>query len=311
MELAKTPINVLKNICAKNNWTVDYNMISEEGRVHEPTFTFRVFIEETQLSAIAAGFSKKKAKQAAAFQALKILAEQDEEAAQELAGLEEAVPCEKEADTAVDKSNPVGKLQEICMKKKWAPPLYLTDEEDGPPHAKIFTITCKLENLDLDSQGRDKSKKGGKKIAAQEMLRLLELKGLYDAQDDSLKNSSVSVKKDSSEVDKIVEFFGNVNDPMQRKLDDVIAIIDYDVETNDYIASLDKACSLVGLKTNFVDIKNDKDGSYHVMVFLKKIGDSAKDVPVLTGWGSNKDLTLAKRKAASNALTLLDKVRYI
>ena len=79
------------------------------------------------------------------------------------------------------------------MKKKWSPPNYLTDEEDGPPHAKIFTITCVLENLDLESKGRDKSKKGGKKIAAQEMLNLLESKGLYDAASDSVKSKENQV----------------------------------------------------------------------------------------------------------------------
>lgn len=89
-------------------------MISEEGRVHEPTFTFRVWIDgvlpviwknqktvnsdwffcvdsshsETNLSAIATGLSKKKAKQSAALKALESLAEDDEEIALELAGLE-------------------------------------------------------------------------------------------------------------------------------------------------------------------------------------------------------------------------------
>ncbi|XP_015787866.1 interferon-inducible double-stranded RNA-dependent protein kinase activator A homolog A isoform X2 [Tetranychus urticae] len=307
----ETPINVLQNICARHNWTIEYNMISEEGRPHGPTFTYRVFIEETQLSAIAAGSSKKKAKQAAAFQAIKIIAEQDEEAAKELPALEEIVPREPEAVPVETKDNPIGKLQEICMKNKWTPPKYIDDEEDGPAHAKIFVITCKLENLDIQSEGRDKTKKGGKKIAAQEMLKLLALKGLCDAQDDSFKSDSVPIKTDISEVDKIPKFFKKVNESMHRKLDDVIAIIDDEAETNDYIASLDEACAKMGLNTKFLDINKDKDGSYHVTVFLKKIGDSAKDVPVLTGWGTNKDLSLAKQKAAANALKLLDKVRYI
>ena len=48
-----------------------------------------------------------------------------------------APPADENAE-----DNPVGKLQEHCMKNRWQPPYYETENATGLPHEKIFTIVC-------------------------------------------------------------------------------------------------------------------------------------------------------------------------
>lgn len=69
--------------------------------------------------------------------------------------------------------NPIGWLQELCMFRRWPPPTYETEMEDGLPHERQFTIACVvLKNREI-AQG--KSKKVAKRQAAQKMwLRLQE-----------------------------------------------------------------------------------------------------------------------------------------
>lgn len=38
--------------------------------------------------------------------------------------------------------NPIGLLQELCMSRRWPPPAYDTEHEEGLPHERQFTIAC-------------------------------------------------------------------------------------------------------------------------------------------------------------------------
>lgn len=38
--------------------------------------------------------------------------------------------------------NPIGLLQELCMSRRWPPPSYQTEHEEGLPHERQFTIAC-------------------------------------------------------------------------------------------------------------------------------------------------------------------------
>ena len=41
--------------------------------------------------------------------------------------------------------NPVGTLQELCMSRRWPPPVYDLNHEEGLPHERMFTIHCVIE----------------------------------------------------------------------------------------------------------------------------------------------------------------------
>ncbi|UYV66142.1 TARBP2, partial [Cordylochernes scorpioides] len=160
----KTPISMLQELCARHDLTPDYKMVSVEGQVHQPTFIFRVAVGES--SATASGQSKKKAKHAAARRVLEQLLQpggvfENQELLEELRSLEEPEPTpappppvpQMEAHVgSVVKSkpkledaaenNPVGTLQELCMKRRWRPPYYETVCEEGLPHERTFDIAC-------------------------------------------------------------------------------------------------------------------------------------------------------------------------
>lgn len=52
------------------------------------------------------------------------------------------------ASLALDESdnagNPIGRLQEMCLGRRWPPPRYELIEESGMPHDKTFIITVYL-----------------------------------------------------------------------------------------------------------------------------------------------------------------------
>lgn len=38
-------------------------------------------------------------------------------------------------------------LQELCMMRRWMPPEYRTEQEEGLPHERLFTILCSVGNF--------------------------------------------------------------------------------------------------------------------------------------------------------------------
>ena len=142
-----TPISVLQDFCARrlDNKAPDYQLLSSDSLVHKPTFTYRV--EVGGIIITASGQSKKKAKHAAAFDALSTLIQMypDEETERYI----------KEASFMIDDSsriagegeevNAVGKLQELCMKKKWRPPKYDPFEETNDQHDRSFKVICTID----------------------------------------------------------------------------------------------------------------------------------------------------------------------
>jgi hypothetical protein len=69
----KTPISVLLECCAQRGLTPTYNLIANEGVVHEPIFVYRVVVGE--IVASGKGPSEKKAKHCAAQDALEKIRE--------------------------------------------------------------------------------------------------------------------------------------------------------------------------------------------------------------------------------------------
>lgn len=68
--------------------------------------------------------------------------------------------------------NPIGWLQEMCMSRRWPPPLYEMEHEEGLPHERQFTIACQV--LKYREIGTGKSKKLAKRMAAHKMWQALQ-----------------------------------------------------------------------------------------------------------------------------------------
>ncbi|CAN7997122.1 unnamed protein product [Ixodes hexagonus] len=205
----KTPISILQELCARNCLTPEYKLLSVEGAVHAPTFMYRVQVGD--VVANATGQSKKKSKHAAAKVLLEKLLADDGLFCKYRAAVLEDLPMMETPEViptavgdlnvssngglpaaatpaaaptaaatagvaAVEEDgipgNPVGALQELCMKLRWRPPFYETVIEEGLPHERTFGISCLVNNL--SEMGKGKSKRLAKRQAAYKMIQLIE-----------------------------------------------------------------------------------------------------------------------------------------
>ncbi|GFO31884.1 interferon-inducible double-stranded RNA-dependent protein kinase activator a homolog a [Plakobranchus ocellatus] len=189
----KTPISYLQEYATRHAVTPQYDLLANEGAVHEPTFIMRVTVGENA-TATGRGSSKKKAKHAAAQNALKILEGETPNGPEETA-VKEVVSSTSPSDCKDDNAgNPIGELQEFTQKKLLKPPIYEFVTEQGPPHAREFICNIKLGKF-VD-KGTGRSKKTAKRTAAANMLAQLK----------SLSHDKESSKQleDSDEDEEIV-----------------------------------------------------------------------------------------------------------
>ena len=186
---AKTPVSLLQELYVRRGQTPKYDLVQIEGAVHEPTFKYRVTIGE--FVATGCGQSKKKAKHSAAKAILeKLIGAQNSGKAG--AGQPTIPDLATEILSPYDdgiQGNPVGVLQEMCMSRRWPPPTYDLNHEEGLPHERSFTIHCIIgkeviqgqrECLRIDfvegrhtETGAGKSKKLAKRQAANKMIKKL------------------------------------------------------------------------------------------------------------------------------------------
>ena len=194
----------------------DFQLLGAEGLVHAPIFCYKVSVDG--IDAVSTGQSKKKAKHAAAHDALSQLLKRAKvelkdcpdltlEAYKEtkeyndhvgssamnqytlkagylyLKRLEKSI-AEYETPNAYNQEqiNSVGKLQEVAMRNKWQPPVYETiDDEVRNGNEKIFTMICEIQVRGeiLTEKGQGRSKKEAKRSSALKMLNVLDAKGLF------------------------------------------------------------------------------------------------------------------------------------
>ncbi len=68
--------------------------------------------------------------------------------------------------------NPVGFLQELCVKKGFGTPVYGLLNQDGPAHEPTFSTFCHVQEPSREHYrvAISNSKKKGKEIAAREVI---------------------------------------------------------------------------------------------------------------------------------------------
>ncbi|XP_026273185.1 interferon-inducible double-stranded RNA-dependent protein kinase activator A homolog B isoform X2 [Frankliniella occidentalis] len=73
----------------------------------------------------------------------------------------------------------VAVLQELCMKRRWNPPIYDTVDAGGPPNDPIFEVAVTLCN-GIKGVGRGRTKKAAKHEAAKKALEQIQERALPD-----------------------------------------------------------------------------------------------------------------------------------
>lgn len=212
------PITLLQEICSRNGLTAEYQFLSTEGSVHEPTFKFALTV--AHITVTASGQSKKSARHAAARVAIQRLRQEVPNLNFEGINFENITTSNEPIDgksvysIGVNEPNPVGKLQEICMKMRVNPPDYDTCNEKGLAHERVFMISCTIASLNMTTLGEGRSKKLAKRQAAEHMLSKLETSEIHDKAASGLKPGAVDTNTGSLYLDSD----DNSNFVMARRL---------------------------------------------------------------------------------------------
>ncbi|XP_015432542.1 PREDICTED: RISC-loading complex subunit tarbp2-like [Dufourea novaeangliae] len=149
-------------------------LIHDGGGTHMNTFTYRVSCYG--ISAIGIGRSKKDAKHEAAKAMLEAIAAHrgylqlpaSPSQSPQRTPLPPVIPETQRLPPDVPFVNAVGALKTIVIENNLQEPEYIQISDVGPPHAKIFTLQCKVANF--KEFGIAKTKKQAKQEAAKKML---------------------------------------------------------------------------------------------------------------------------------------------
>lgn len=305
------PITLLQEICSRNGFTAEYQLLSTEGSVHEPTFKIAVTVAD--ITVTASGQSKKKARHAAAREAIEKLRQRsnlnfDGVNFESMTSIGE--PSTKSVYAMAqlaNEANPVGKLQEICMKMRVNPPDYDTFDERGLAHERIFMLSCTIASLNMTTLGEGRSKKLAKRQAAEHMLAKLESSEIYDKAANSkvTEQGASSLNMDFDDNSHFVrtrrlvtelctQLDCNVNDIW----DDIKAIETDDVNEDLFYELFQETLSRMGNGHHFM---------LHFMTDLHcllHVYDQSDNI-VMTAFGSGADNLSAMKNAVINAYRLM------
>nr|XP_050856164.1 interferon-inducible double-stranded RNA-dependent protein kinase activator A-like [Vespula vulgaris]XP_050856165.1 interferon-inducible double-stranded RNA-dependent protein kinase activator A-like [Vespula vulgaris]XP_050856166.1 interferon-inducible double-stranded RNA-dependent protein kinase activator A-like [Vespula vulgaris] len=178
--MSKTPVSILQEMMVKKQMIPDYELIHDGGGTHVNTFTYRVTCEG--LSATGTGRSKKDAKHEAAKAMLEKIAAHRAypqlPASPAQSPIKTCIPTVIPASPRIPPNEPfvnaIGALQTLCAENNLQEPEYIAINDEGPPHARIFTYQCVLSTF--KEEGIATTKKQAKHEAAKKMLnRIKEL----------------------------------------------------------------------------------------------------------------------------------------
>ncbi|CAH1404839.1 unnamed protein product [Nezara viridula] len=316
----KTPVSMLQELLSRRGTTPKYELVQVEGAIHEPTFRYTVSVGETigssRFAAMGTGRSKKEAKHAAAKAILdKITGNTEPLDICSPASTTDSIGSNIGAVEERMMGNPIGLLQELCMTRRWPPPAYETENEEGLPHERQFTISCLV--FRHKEIGTGKSKKIAKRLAAHKMwMRLKDLPcesntihyGLDDEDEinqrvpqsefDSLKMVKIPTLASAPYNIKVSQFHKNLKSSVGPKLDElqIISLKDSDFNA---VQFLQEIAAEQQFEVTFVDVEEKSvTGKCQSLVQLSTL-------PVAVCYGTGMSSSEAQTCAAYNALQYL------
>jgi len=308
----KTPISFLQELCTKRGITPQYDLIANEGAVHEPTFVFKVTAGE--FIGTGKGPSKKKAKHNAALSVLN-----------QMVGLSNGQTPTVEDYSEVAKQqgdgqqgNPVGELQEMTQRRLWRPPVYEFTSEQGPPHARQFICTVHLWKL--QHKGTGKSKKIAKRNAASSMLTAIrqgmQVQPAEGEQGDDYQDESIPLPVDAAShyaalkegkaipaltpqaSQQITQFYQAIKNQPGKNLGNLGNVLQSQHKTN-YVKILEDVSKDHRFDVSYVDIQErSQTGQCQSLVQLSSM-------PIAVCYGNGNTHPEARTQAALSALHYL------
>ncbi|XP_071050439.1 protein Loquacious isoform X2 [Onthophagus taurus] len=315
-----TPVSVLQEVLSRRGITPKYELVQIEGAIHEPIFRYRVFLNNDYI-ATGTGRSKKEAKHAAAKNLLDLIVG---DTTPEQANPTTNAPTNDITSQVVspfdDKimGNPIGWLQEMCMSRRWPPPSYDMEHEEGLPHERQFTIACKV--LKFREIGTGKSKKLAKRMAAHKMWQQLQdlsadnanVNQMLQEEEESgtrigsvtgrfgsLKDSKIATMSNNSghshKVSQFHKYLKHANGPKVNELQ-TVSFVSKEFNSTLFLQEL---AGELQFETTYVDI-DEKSVNGHCQCLLQ-----LSTVPLAVCFGNGKTPKDAQASAALSALEYL------
>ncbi|KAM0733400.1 Protein Loquacious [Formica fusca] len=176
--MSKTPVSILQEMMVKQGMIPDYELIHDGGGRHVNTFTYRVICDG--LTATGTGRCKKEAKHEAAKAMLTDIVNHrnypqlpaaNTPAVSPSRSPFHSIPLPPKIPANVPFVNAIGELQDLCAENNLLEPEYVLTKDFGPPHARIFTIQCKVSSF--IEEGIASTKKQAKHEAARKMVEII------------------------------------------------------------------------------------------------------------------------------------------
>ncbi|XP_051156086.1 interferon-inducible double-stranded RNA-dependent protein kinase activator A homolog [Leptopilina boulardi] len=175
----KTPVSILQEMMMKEKCVPNYELIFDGGGTHDNTFTYQVTCDG--FMAIGTGRCKKDAKHEAAKEMLEKIAAH--RAYPQLQESPAPSPARRPllTETTVSPKRPsnlpflnaIGALAQLCVDNNLQQPEYKEVDDVGPPHARVFTISCIVSSF--QEEGIATTKKQAKHEAARKMLEKIQI----------------------------------------------------------------------------------------------------------------------------------------
>ncbi|KAH9521346.1 RISC-loading complex subunit tarbp2 [Dermatophagoides farinae] len=319
----ETPAAILNQLVIDNITDAEYTLLPCKGKLFQYRCEVKGHIE------YGLGHSKKKAKQAAAKKMVIYILNDSKFT---IAGNRDQIQSkldqydefgasnelnEKKEATQIQQpsSNTISDLQILCSRKRWESPSYNEVETKGMPHNRVFVIECFIKEKNLFTNGSGKSKQKAKHNAASKMMAILKKRKNFDKSDEILDHHSNNDFLNNEEKDRLkayntFNFFAKITSDAEKmkKMKELIP------NGNDFIQHFFAADKTVDsnkiemLAANIAQIFDcklvisclpDKSsvGQYQYLAEFFATDESADTLPLITVWGADNDLIMARTKS--------------
>lgn len=325
-QMDTNPVGALQERYQSRGILPNYRVVQFEGMSHNPVFTYQVNIGD--MNAVGSGNSKKQAKHSAAKAML------DKLDGRAPAMTSTTMPMENPAEAQASQvapngngvdnhginaengnspTNPIGCLQEYCVKCSLPMPIYDLGNTSGQPHQRNFEIVAKVGQIMTTGVGS--SKKDAKREAAVTLLEKLKALG-GDVAVQANGSGSAHVGKDIDEetlkqvanmkIETLTPKHSKVLQDFYKKLQDsgkgkLLALHRTSLQNPnlEYVKLLAELGHEQMFDVTYVDIEEKtSSGEEQCLVQLSTM-------PVAVCHGSGPDQAAANHNAARNALEYL------
>ncbi|XP_043482710.1 RISC-loading complex subunit tarbp2-like isoform X2 [Leptopilina heterotoma] len=228
----KTPVSILQEMMTKKKCVPNYELIHDGGGTHDNTFTYQVSCDG--FVAIGTGRCKKDAKHEAAKEMLETIAahraypQLQESPAPSPARrpLLTEPPISPKRSTNMPFLNAIGALSQLCVDNNLQAPEYEEVDDIGPPHARVFTISCLVSSF--KEEGVATTKKQAKHEAARRMLEKIQIvvEDLNDSGEIDIRNDEAKLKENDANT-MAIERYSTLTKLPQKKVNLGVKLDDY------------------------------------------------------------------------------------